>query len=310
MQEALRKQANDQRAAAEFKDQDNANQIARRQRIEQQVANFRNSVGKIFNQADEMTGRMNLTARKLSMISTEADNRAKDAAGAAEETSDNVVSVAISTEQLDTSIREISGRLASATDVVSSATEMAGTTKKLIFRLAESAERIDDVVGLIRSIAEQTNLLSLNATIEAARAGDAGRGFAVVASEVKTLATQTAKATIDISDQISEVQLSSTQAVERIKSIASVMTEIHVATTEITAAVRQQGIATEEIARRIQSVASATQNVARNVAGTTTSIGDTSCAAAEVLDAAEYMTTHTNDLRKSVDRFLQEVATA
>lgn len=310
MQESLRHQVVAQRSGAELKDRDNANQIARRQRIEQQITDFRGSIGKIVNQASEMTERMNLTARKLSLISSEADNRAKDAAGAANDTSGNVVSVAASTEQLDTSIREISNRLTSATEVVNGATETAGTTKSLILRLAESAERINGVVDLIRSIAEQTNLLALNATIEAARAGDAGRGFAVVASEVKSLATQTAKATVDISDQISEVQLSSTQAVERIKSIVSVMTEIHAVTMEIAAAVQQQGTATEEITRRIHSVASATQNVARNVAGTTASIGETSCAAAEVLDTAEYMTTHTDELRASVDRFLQEVAAA
>jgi methyl-accepting chemotaxis protein len=310
MQESLRNKVDAQHLAAELKDRDNANQIARRQRIEQQIADFRGSIGKTVNQTGEMTERMNSTARKLSVISTEADSRSKDAAAGAKETSGNVVSVAASTEQLDTSIREISIRLASATDVVNGATETARNTKDLILRLAESAERINGVVDLIRSIAEQTNLLALNATIEAARAGNAGRGFAVVASEVKSLATQTAKATLDISDQISEVQLSSTEAVERIKSIVSVMTEIHVVTTEIAAAVLQQGSATEEIARRVQSVASATQNVARNVAGTTTSIGDTSYAAAEVLEAAEYMTTHTDELRASVDQFLREVAAA
>jgi methyl-accepting chemotaxis protein len=310
MQEALQVQAEDQRLAAESKDRDHANQIARRQHIEQQIADFRITVGKMLDQAVEMTERMNLTARMLSMISTEADNQAKVAAGAADETSRNVTTVAAGTEQLDASIREISGRLALAVNVASNATDMANTTKKTIFRLAESTARIDGIVGLIRSIAERTNLLALNATIEAARAGDAGRGFAVVAFEVKALATQTAKATGEISDQILEVQSSTSQAVEGTTSIASVMTKIDAATTEIATAVRHQETATEEIARSIQSVASATKIVAQNVTRATTSIGGTHCAAAEVLDAAKYLTSYTSDLRSSVDLFLREVATA
>jgi methyl-accepting chemotaxis protein len=295
---------------AQSKDRNHANQIARRQHIEQQIADFRSSVSKMLNQTDEMTGRMNLTARTLSIISTEADNQAKVAAGAADETSGNVNIVAAGTEQLDDSIREIAGRLALATDVVSNATDIADAAKNTIFRLAESAERIDDVVSLIRSIAERTNLLALNAAIEAARAGDSGRGFAVVASEVKALAIQTTKATGDISNLITEMQSSTSQAVDDIKSVTSVMMEINAATAEIATAVRQQGAATEGIARSIQSVACATQNVARNISGVTTSIGDANCAAAEVLNAAKYMTSHSSDLRASVDRFLREVATA
>jgi methyl-accepting chemotaxis protein len=310
MQEALRTQAEAQRSAAESKDRDHAEQIARRQRIEQQIAEFRGSVEKMLEQAGEMIGRMNATARTLLAISKEADSRANDATGAAEETSSNVTIVAASTEQLGVSVRAIIGRLASATGIVIRASDMARATNEMITGLAQSTEQIDDVVGLIRSIADQTNLLALNATIEAARAGTAGRGFAVVASEVKALATQTAKATGDISSQISDVQSSTSHMVERIKSIAEIMMEISAATMEITEAVRQQGIATEAIAFNIQGAASATQNVARNVAGTTSAIGEASRAAAEVLEAAEYMTSHAGDLNTSVDKFLRDVAAA
>jgi methyl-accepting chemotaxis protein len=310
MQEALRTQAEAQRSAAESKDRDHAEQIARRQRIEQQIAEFRGSVEKMLEQAGEMIGRMNATARTLLAISKEADSRANDATGAAEETSSNVTIVAASTEQLGVSVRAIIGRLASATGIVIRASDMARATNEMITGLAQSTEQIDDVVGLIRSIADQTNLLALNATIEAARAGTAGRGFAVVASEVKALATQTAKATGDISGQISDVQSSTSHMVERIKSIAEIMMEISAATMEITEAVRQQGIATEAIAFNIQGAASATQNVARNVAGTTSAIGEASRAAAEVLEAAEYMTSHAGDLNTSVDKFLRDVAAA
>src|SRR5258708_39352019 len=180
-----------------------------------------------------MAEQMTMTALTLYKIAAEANSQAKEAAGAAEETSGNVASVAASADQLGDSVREITGQLASATKVVSRATEMAHATNVMIVSLAESAGRIDEVVGLIRSIAEQTNLLALNATIEAARAGNAGRGFSVVASEVKALADQTARATEDISGQISGVQSSTSQAVERIKSIAAVMTAIDSVTAEI-----------------------------------------------------------------------------
>jgi methyl-accepting chemotaxis protein len=310
MQESLRKQAESQRLAADVKDRDHANQVAKRRRIERQIAEFRGSVGNMLKQADAMTEQLSLTARALSKIAIEADSRAKEAAGSAEETSGNVASVATSAVQLGDSVDEITARLALATDVVGRATKMANTTSAMIVGLAESAGRIDEVVGLIRSIAEQTNLLALNATIEAARAGDAGRGFSVVASEVKALAAQTAKATEDISGQIVGVQLSTSQAVERIKSIAAVMAEIDSVTTEIARSVGQQGTATGEISRNIQSAASATQNVARNVLGATAAIGEANRAAAEVLEAAEYMTNHAGDLRVSVDEFLRDVATA
>jgi methyl-accepting chemotaxis protein len=310
MQESLRSQAAALRSEAEVKDRDHASQLARRQRIDEQIAEFRSSVGSILKQAEDMTERMNLTARTLFSISTETESRAKEVASAAEETSGNVATVAASTEQLDNSAHVITGQLATATEVVGRATELADDTNKAIVGLVESAERIDGVVSLIRAIAEQTNLLALNATIEAARAGDAGRGFAVVASEVKALATQTAKATEEISRQILAVQSSTGHAVDGVKLIASVMSEMTAVTTDIAEAIRQQRGATEEIARNIHSTANATQDVARNVAGTTLSIGESNRAAAEVLEAAQYMTNHASALRTSVDQFLQNVAAA
>jgi methyl-accepting chemotaxis protein len=310
MQEALRRQADAERSTAALKDSDHASQIARRRRIELQIANFRGSVGNILAQADELARQMNLTARALSMISTDADSRAKEAASDAKAASVNVATVASSTEQLDASIREITNRLAPATDSIAIATEMAKATNNKICRLAKSMGRIGDIIELIQSVAEQTNLLALNATIEAARAGSAGRGFAVVAAEVKALATQTAKAIEEISGQIVDVQSSTSQAVDGIKSIALMMTETNVTTAEIAKAVRQQGAATEEIARNIQNAASATQNAARHIAGTMAAVSDTNRVVTQVLDAAEYMTSHTSDLQSSVDQFLRQVETA
>jgi len=308
MQDALRAQVENQRLIAVSKDRERADQVTRRQHMEQQIEEFRHLIGKILVHAHEMTERMNSTAGALSAIAAEADKQSKEATGSAVETSTSVASVAASTHQLDASIQEISGRLAATANVLNSATKITDGTEKAVLRLSKSAEQIYNITDLIRSIAERTNLLALNATIEAARAGDAGHGFAVVASEVKALATQTAMATEEISAQILEVQSSTGQAVDSIKSIVCVMGEIDNATTEIAEAVRQQGFATEEIARNIQDVADATQNVSRNVAGATSSISDSNRAATEVLDTALSMVSHTKNLQETVDQFLQKVA--
>ncbi len=136
--------------------------------------------------------------------------------------------------------------------------------------MAQAAQKIGDVIKLIRNIAGQTNLLALNATIEAARAGEAGQGFAVVASEVKSLAVQTAKATEDIASQISEVQASTGNAVEAIARIAERMREIDSFTSAVTASVQQQNAATGEISRNVASAADG----AKEVVGTLTEVAE------------------------------------
>jgi methyl-accepting chemotaxis protein len=305
MREALSVQREAERSTAEAKEREHASQISRRQEMEVQIAKFRDAVGSMLH---TMTERMNVTAKTLSSIAHDANDQANNAAEAAKETSTNVGTVAAAAEQLGASVRDISHQLERATLVVEKAADIARGANDTIVGLAESAKRIDDVVNLIRAIAEQTNLLALNATIEAARAGEAGRGFAVVASEVKALATQTAKATEEISSQITTVQASTHDTVEKIKSISDVMTEISDLTIAIAAAVREQDAATSEITRNINYAATATQDVAQNVAGTTKAIGETNQAAMEVIEAADYFNNHSNALRGSVDDFLTSVA--
>jgi methyl-accepting chemotaxis protein len=176
--------------------------------------------------------------------------------------------------------------------------------------LAKSAQKIGDVVNLINEIASQTNLLALNATIEAARAGEAGKGFAVVASEVKSLATQTAKATEEIGAQIADIQSSTTAAVDAIGGISSVIGEINTITTTIASAVEQQGAATQEIARNVQQAAQGTNEVSSNIGGVTEAAASTGAAANQVLSASGELSQQSETLRSKVETFLAGVKAA
>jgi len=176
--------------------------------------------------------------------------------------------------------------------------------------LAENAARISVVVDLIQSIASQTNLLALNATIEAARAGEAGRGFAVVASEVKSLASQTAKATDEIRFQIAGMQQVTTSAVGAIRNIGHTIGAINEVTTSIAAAVEQQGAATREIARNIQHAAGGTSEVSSNIIGVSCASAEAGSAASEVLNASGALRRETDVLRAEIDAFLENIRAA
>ena len=185
---------------------------------------------------------------------------------------------------------------------------MASTANQTIGVLANATQQIDEVVGFIRTIAGQTNLLALNATIEAARAGDAGRGFAVVASEVKALATQTAKATEEISAQIAEVQSATRQAVDNVGAIASIMGDIDSFTVDARHRGDEQNEAATEISQSIGQAAAGTAIVARSIAGTAEATENTNRSAGLVLATAHDLSNQAAQLRSSVDRFLSNVA--
>jgi methyl-accepting chemotaxis protein len=207
-------------------------------------------------------------------------------------------------------ISEISRQVAQSATIAQRAVAEAAHTNGTMRGLAESAERIGEVVKLIREIASQTNLLALNATIEAARAGDAGKGFAVVASEVKTLASQTEKATEDIAGQITAIQSASIQAVQAIHGISSTIGEINEITTTIASAVGEQGAATQEIARNVQQAANASQDVTNNLSGVTRAANDTGAAAHQVLSSSEELSKQSETLRLRVETFLTRIKAA
>src|SRR5262245_48939516 len=234
--------------------------------------------------------------------------RAESAVQAFHETSANVEPAAVAADELSRSIAEISRQLTHTTNIVGLATIEARATDGEIGGLADWAQKIGDVVKLIRNIAGQTNLLALNATIEAARAGETGKGFAVVASEVKSLAVQTGKATEDISNHILSVQESTSAAVEEIRQIAGRMHDINENTSAVAASVEQQNSATSEISRNVASAAEGTSHVVSvlgDVAGAAT---QTRGSAEVVRDASEAVDNAVADLRLEVEGFLARVA--
>jgi methyl-accepting chemotaxis protein len=207
----------------------------------------------------------------------------------------------------DAMLKVASGDLAVQTGYVERQDEIADGT---VQGLATSAGKIGEVVGLINSIAAQTNLLALNATIEAARAGDAGRGFAVVASEVKSLASQTAKATEEISEQIADIQKVAGDAIDAIKGIGGIIGEVNEVATAIAAAVQEQGAATHEITRSTQFAAQGTKNVSDNISGVKTDADAAAAAAENVKDASETLETQSQHLGNQVTEFLGRIRAA
>jgi methyl-accepting chemotaxis protein len=269
-------------------------------------AGIKGIVNSVASQATEMQS----SAQAMTHTAEQATHQAAAVAASVEEASANVQTVASSAEELSASVREIGQQVEHSSKIASQAVIDADKTNATVEGLAKTAQRIGEVVQLIETIAGQTNLLALNATIEAARAGDAGKGFAVVASEVKSLASQTAKATEEIRAQISEIQGATGQTVEAIRSIGTTIRQMSEIATTIASAVEEQGAATREIATNVQQAAQGTSDIATNIEGVSRAAGDTGAAATQVLSAAGELSKQSETLRRDVDEFLATVRAA
>lgn len=308
--ETFKQQAIDKLKIEEQERERNAGAAARQRAIETYVGEFEGVVRKSLGELSDASGEMRKTSGDLSAVSRQTNDRVEVAGRASHEASSSVESVAAAAEELSASINDISQQAAHAAGIASRAVNQARETDGTVQGLAQSAGRIGEVVGLINTIAAQTNLLALNATIEAARAGEAGRGFAVVASEVKSLASQTAKATEEISEQIADIQKVAGDAINAIQAIGGIIGEVNEVATAIAAAVQEQGAATQEITRSTQYAAQGTKNVSDNITGVKTDADAAAGGAEHVRQASELLETQSRQLGDQVSAFLGKIRAA
>ncbi len=274
------------------------------------VARFEDSVGAIAASVGESADAMKHAAVTMSEAVAESGQRLGVVSGASEHASANVSAAAAGAEELAMSVAEIARQMEESARIAGQAVREADATDHCVSGLSEAAQRIGNVVRLIGDIAARTNLLALNATIEAARAGEAGKGFAVVASEVKTLATQTAKATQEIAAQIDGMRQSTGQAVGALRGIGATIKRMNEIATAIAGAVEEQGSATQEIARAVQRAAAGTSEVNDNILVVSTAVGNTGTQSAAVLDAATRLSEQSVTLKAEVAKFLTSMRDA
>ena len=284
--------------------------VARAARVNELTQAFDTDISAVLRSVASASTELQATASSMTATAEETSNQATAVAAATEEASTNVQTVAAASEQLASSVNEISRQVAQSAAIAQKAVTEADRTNTTVQGLFKDAASIGDVVKLISEIAGQTNLLALNATIEAARAGESGRGFAVVAAEVKSLAEQTAKATDQISAQVSSIQSSSSEAVNAIKGISTTINEMNEIASAIASAVEEQGSATQEIARNVQQAALGTGEISSNVSGVQQAAGDTGAAAHQVLQASSELSRQSETMRGHVETFLSGIKAA
>ncbi|WP_417831249.1 nitrate- and nitrite sensing domain-containing protein [Terasakiella sp.] len=271
---------------------------------------FRDEVALALQQMGDAATQLEHHAQSMSAATEQSRSQSATVASAASQATSNVETVAAAAEELSSSIQEISRQVVHSSTIANQANGTARQARQTIQGLADGAHQIGEVVQMITDIAEQTNLLALNATIEAARAGVAGKGFAVVASEVKNLANQTAKATNDITRQITTIQSDTIRAVEAIAGVTQTIEEMNDVTTTVSSAVDQQGSATREISQNVNEAATGTRDVSNNIEGVAQANEETGRMSEEVFVSAKLVADNTHKLEDKIKTYLQDMASA
>jgi len=271
---------------------------------------FEKAVGNIIKTVSSASSDIEAAAGSLAKTAETTQALSGTVAAASQQSSSNVQSAAAASEEMASSVSEISRQVHMSQTIAQTAVQQAEKTNARVSELSHSASRIGEVVKMITAVAEQTNLLALNATIEAARAGEAGRGFAVVASEVKALAAQTAKATEEITTQITQMQTATQQSVSAIKDIGGTIMQISEISAAIAAAVEEQGAATQEIARNIQQAAEGSTHVTESMVNVNHGAADTGNASEQVHSLAVSLLAESNHLNIEVETFLKGIRAA
>jgi methyl-accepting chemotaxis protein len=290
---------------------DDAQARARRQEeMSIEIDRFSAEVEATLSELGRISDQMLEASSRLTGAADNASTRTAGAAAASADASENVRDIASAADELAASVSEIDRQVAQSNAIATKAVSEAETTNAAVQELNEAAGRIGHVVRLITDVAEQTNLLALNATIEAARAGEAGRGFAVVASEVKALAGQTAKATEDISAQITGMQHATMRSIAAIGAIERTIRDIGDISSAIAAAVTEQGAATQEIARSVETAAKRTNDTAGEVTRVGEATAETRDSATAVKAVAEDLGNVAARIRGQVDQFFEKLHAA
>ena len=295
---------------AETVQRDSAAREKRQEQVAAEIARFGAEVEHTIADLVGVSTQMLEASSHLASAADTAASRTASATSASAEASANVRDIAAATEELSASVMEIDRQVAQSQSIAEKAIGDTEKTNTEIKALDEAARRIGDVVKLITAVAEQTNLLALNATIEAARAGEAGRGFAVVAQEVKALAGQTARATEEISSQISGMQQATVRSVEAIAAIQRTIREVGEITAAIAAAVTEQGAATREIARSAETASQRTGDTAKEVGQVNEATANTRKQAGDVKSVSDRLGVAAGSIRQQIDGFFQKLRAA
>ncbi len=298
-----------QKLAAES-EQQNAQRDARVARLEALIANFEGTVGQALESLDRSTADLTQTSAAVEAAADDVAQQADRAGNAVRVAAENVNSAASASEELAASINEISNQASNSTTVAKKAVASAEGTSQTMEQLSRAADRIGEVMGLIRDIANQTNLLALNATIEAARAGEAGKGFAVVAAEVKQLADQTSRATEDIASQVEAIQMSSNHALEAIEHVTDIIAEMEGLASAVASAVVQQDAAVQSIAKNVVDASTRSHEGAECMTAVGEATEHARATGGEVEQLAQSLSEQAALIRSEISDFLSGVRAA